>query len=106
MVRAAEVWGGLRHSALHAIDDAAGDGGLKLGTQVGYVLLLQGDEGAGLLTHRGLQTSEGEIELRPPQHRSRQPEAAGATRSRRPFDRHPAGKAQAQQLCRLVEGLA
>ena len=90
-----KVGGGQRHGALHAIDDTVGGGRLKLGTQVGNVLLLQRYERAGLLAHRGLQASEREMRLGRPSigrgnlKRPARPEAAARSTATPPGKPRP-----------------
>ena len=64
------------------------------------------DQRLRLVAHRRLEAGEGEMRLRPPEHRPRQGEAVRPAGARRLLHRRPAGKAEAQQLGGLVEGLA
>ena len=70
------------HGAPHAVRHAVGHGRLEGGAQVGDVLLAERHQGLRLVAHRGLEAGEGEMRLRPAQHRPRQREAVRPGRAR------------------------
>jgi hypothetical protein len=90
----------------HPVRHALGHGRLEGGAQVGHIYVAERHQRLCLVPDRRLEASKGEMRLRPAEHRPRQGEAfrpAGAGRS---LHRGPTGKAEAQQLGGLVEGLA
>ena len=86
--------------------DNATQGIVKVGAKIGDVLVLQRSQRLRLMPHRRLQSGEGDMRLVASEHRSRQCEPSRLACCRRPLHRRPAGKAEAQQLRRLVEGFA
>ena len=87
-----------------------GNGCLEGGAEVGAVLARQAallrDQAVARAQERGLEAREGQVAAGTVEQRARQGKAGGVAVLRLALNGRPSGLGQAEELCRLVEGLA